>query len=217
MTLYRGRYRIESARLAGWDYSAPGWYFVTICTRDRACVLGEVRHGVVHLSPIGRIVAEEWVRTCRIRPYVRLDAWVIMPNHLHGIIRIGPRADISSTPAVETPQRGVSNPKLRQSPVETPQRGVSTMGAGTSGSPDSPRSPLHPRLPAGSVGAIIGQFKSACTKRVREAGHTGFGWQPRFHDRVIRDAGELDRIRRYIAMNPARWERDRNRPDRIRP
>ena len=106
MTLYRNRYRIESTRLSTWDYTAPAWYFVTICTRDRACVLGEVRENALRLFPTGRTVAEEWVRTRLIRPYVKLDAWVIMPDHLHGILRIE-----SHDRRGETPRRCVSAPE----------------------------------------------------------------------------------------------------------
>ena len=55
MALFKGKYRVESARLRGWDYTSAGWYFVTLCTSNRECVLGEVVNGVVHLSPIGEL------------------------------------------------------------------------------------------------------------------------------------------------------------------
>ncbi len=100
MTLFKNKYRIESARLKGWDYSNPGLYFVTICTHNRGCFFGDVVDGEMHLSPIGEIVAEEWQKTPTIRPNVMLDEWVVMPNHVHGIVVIGD--------TVETPRRGVS-------------------------------------------------------------------------------------------------------------
>jgi putative transposase len=103
MTLYKDKYRAESARLKGWDYSVAGYYFVTICTRDRECWLGEVVDDVMRLSPVGKIVAEEWQKTAQIRKYVTLDEWVIMPNHLHGIVIIS-----DEMPQQETPHRGVS-------------------------------------------------------------------------------------------------------------
>ena len=86
MTLYKGKYRVESARLKGWDYSAPGYYFVTICTKDRKCFLGRVVDGKMLLSKTGMIVAEEWQKTEKIRKNVDLDVWGIMPNHIHGIL-----------------------------------------------------------------------------------------------------------------------------------
>lgn len=168
MTLFEGRYRVESARLPGWDYTRPGWYFVTTCTRNRAPVLADVVDGRVHLSAIGRIVAEEWRRTEVVRPNVILDAWVVMPDHLHGVIRITHRL-----PSTRRPFQRSS------------------------------------RLQAGSIGAIVGQFKSACTKRIRAAGHPAFGWQPRFHEDVVRDHDHLAAIRNYIANNPHNWNADR--------
>ncbi|MFN3309637.1 MAG: hypothetical protein ACK44E_10570, partial [Anaerolineales bacterium] len=83
-----GKYRIPSARLPGWDYTSAGWYFVTICVKNRVPCLAEIVNGVVRLSPIGEIVAEEWQRTAHIRPNVVLDAWVVMPDHFHAIIGI---------------------------------------------------------------------------------------------------------------------------------
>ncbi len=88
MSLFKNKYRIESARLKGWDYSAAGYYFVTICTRWRVCCLGDILDAEAHLSPIGEIVAEEWLKTQEVRKNVRMDEWIVMPNHVHGIIVI---------------------------------------------------------------------------------------------------------------------------------
>jgi putative transposase len=104
MTLFEGRYRIESTRVPGWDYRDPAWYFVTICSKDRECSLSAIENDVVRLSSAGRVVDDEWLRTAHIRRNVRLDAYVIMPNHIHGIIVIEP-----SEP-VETTRRAVSSP-----------------------------------------------------------------------------------------------------------
>jgi putative transposase len=88
MTLYKNRYRVESTRLAHWDYSSPAWYFVAICTKDRRAYFGDVIDGAISLSAIGLIVADEWRKTPVIRPYVDLDEFVVMPNHVHGIVVI---------------------------------------------------------------------------------------------------------------------------------
>jgi putative transposase len=165
MTKFKGKYRVESTRLPGWDYAGAGWYFVTICTRNRECLFGDIVDGEMHLSSIGEIVAEEWQKTPDIRPNVVLDEWVIMPNHLHGIIII--ERDVSTT-------------------TTTPSR-----------------------LKAGSLGAIIGQVKSICTKRIWAIGHTDFAWQARFYDHIIRNEASLKRIREYIVNNPAKWKEDR--------
>jgi len=88
MTLFKEKYRIESARLPGWDYSAEGYYYVTICTAHRIHYLGRVVEDDIQLSPTGQIVAEEWLRTGELRANIELDEWIIMPNHMHAILVI---------------------------------------------------------------------------------------------------------------------------------
>lgn len=80
----------QSIRLADYDYSAEGGYFITIVTQGRACLFGEVIDGIIRLYDYGKIVYEEWFRTAKLRPNVELfeDEFVVMPNHIHGIIWI---------------------------------------------------------------------------------------------------------------------------------
>ena len=121
--LFRGKYRIPSARLSGWDYTSAGWYFVTICVKNRLPCLAEIVNGVMRLTPMGEIVAEEWQRTAHIRPNVALDAWVVMPDHFHALI------GIVALPAHDDARRG--NDDARRGHivvVETPRRGVSLRG-----------------------------------------------------------------------------------------
>ena len=88
MTCDPGRHHRRSIRLKGYDYSRPGAYFITIVAQDRACLFGKVVDGVMHLSEVGQIVAESWQWLAAQYDYVTLDAWVVMPNHIHGIIVI---------------------------------------------------------------------------------------------------------------------------------
>ncbi len=217
MARFKNRYRIESARKRGWDYTI-GWYFVTICTYRRQPCLGAVVDEVVHLSAIGDLVATEWQRTPVIRPYVCLDAWVIMPDHIHAIIGINTRPLTDTVPpAAPHHPDGVT---LNDDAVETARRAVSTAPPG--GPPPPPPGGPPPPPPGGpppppgaspvtgntvspSLGTIIGQFKSVVTKRVRAAGYHDFAWQERFYDVIIHDARALEIIRRYIATNPQRW------------
>ncbi len=164
---YRDKYRVESARLAGWDYRASAHYFITICTEGQRCSLAKIINGVAFVSPLGMIVAEEWWRTPYARPYVKLDAWQVMPNHFHGILII-------------TEPQGAEDGRQQT-----------------------------PGLKADSVGSIVGQVKSLCTKRIRDLGEADFRWQERFHDHIIRDEAELKRIRAYIIGNPGKWHEDR--------
>ena len=115
MTLYKHGYRIDSTRLPHWDYSKDGWYFVTICTRDMALFFGKIVDHDVRLSNSGEIAAEEWQKTESLRSNVSLDEWVVMPNHIHGIV------------VIENEKSGVSARMPSDSRfIETPQRVVST-------------------------------------------------------------------------------------------
>jgi hypothetical protein len=86
--LFKNKYRINSTRLKGWDYSWPGYYFVTICTKDRTNFFGSIENEKMYLSEIGEIVENEWLKTEQIRKNVILDKFVVMPNHIHGILVI---------------------------------------------------------------------------------------------------------------------------------
>ena len=157
--LFRNRYRVPSARLRGWDYRWPGAYAVTICVRERVCCLGEVVETDVALSPFGVIVAEEWSAIPRIHPQVALDEWIIMPDHLHGILIL----------------QGEPGPSSRKG------------------------------LTAGSLGAVVGQFKERTTKRIRAQRRPEFAWLERFFDQILRDDDAVERYRVYIRENPLRW------------
>lgn len=186
MTLYKNKYRIESARCQNWDYTSNGYYFITICTQNREHFFGNIVSDKMQLSAVGKIVAEEWQKTGQIRSYLELDEWIIMPNHLHGIIMIKNQPP----PPVETHQRQ----ERTFHPQETFQRNVST------------KSRLKPK----SLGSILGQIKSICTKRIWEAGFDHFEWQDRFYDHIIRDDESLHYVRQYIINNPVKWELDKN-------
>jgi REP element-mobilizing transposase RayT len=180
MTLFKNIYRIVSTRLRGWDYSAAGYYFVTLCTKNRHNFFGDVVNGEMILIPIGDIVGREWIKTATIRPNVRMDEWIIMLDHIHGIIVIHD--------PVETPRHVV---------VETPRRGVSTTWK------------------PNSLGSIINQIKSICTKRIWESGYSDFRWQSRFYDCILRNELSLQKARHYIQDNPLNWELDKKRSSDI--
>lgn len=107
--LYKNKYRIASARLKGWDYSSAGAYFITICTHRRIHHFGHCENGKLQLSTIGLIVQGCWFEIPRINPQVELGAFVVMPNHVHGII-ILPGHD--NPTAVETGQCPVSTKSI---------------------------------------------------------------------------------------------------------
>lgn len=181
MTLFKNKYRIESARLKGWDYASAGWYFVTICTRNREPYFGEVIDHEMRLSPVGEIACRYWLEIPQHSPSnIQIDAFVVMPNHVHGIIVIE-----------DADGRGVAGGD-----------GACTVSTGSTMSEISPR--------AGSLGAIVRSYKSAVTRWCRLNQRPFFDWQARFFDRIIRDEKGLNNVRNYIVANPVRWDTDRN-------
>ena len=110
MTPYKNKYRTESIRLKGWDYTASGYYFVTFCTKNQECFLGEVVTGELNLSAIGDICCQHWFEIPNHFPNAVLDEFVIMPNHVHGIIIL----TNTETPRVETPR--VETPHVESLP-----------------------------------------------------------------------------------------------------
>lgn len=167
----------KSIRKAGHDYRDPGLYFVTICTRNREHDFGEIVNGAMELSAAGHIVRRAWRATPKIRPYVVLDAFIVMPNHIHGII-------------------AMRRPTQSPGPV-----GI-----------DGHQS-LHRYGPQSkNLFAVIRGFKGTASKRINalHGVERGTIWQVRFHDRIIRNSVELERIRWYIRNNPRMWDRDRN-------
>jgi putative transposase len=185
----------NSTRLKTFDYATSGAYFVTICAHQRECIFAQVLEGTMEHSHTGNIILEEWERMAQLRPEVVLDAFVVMPNHTHGILWI------------ERPTVGarLASP-LR--PDGARFRATHREIAISKNRDDS--SPIVSGVAPKSLGAIVGGFKSAVTKRVNESRGTPSipVWRRNYHDRVIRDDRELNAIHEYIAFNPANWSHD---------
>lgn len=188
MALFRQKYRVESMRLQAWDYSAAGWYFVTICTRGSVCFFGDVVDGGMRLSMVGVAAQRFWLEIPDHFREARLDEFAVMPNHIHGIVIIDRRAQTQHVENVET--RHVAS--LQHLHRDIPNK----------------FGPLKP----GSLQAIIHAYKAAVTRWCRKNGQKGFAWQPRFYDHIIRNEGSLNDIREYIINNPMKWELDKDNP-----
>ena len=189
-----------SIRLKNYDYSQPGAYFVTICVHCRVCLFGEIINGKMQLNEVGQIVVECFKEIPQHFRNVEHDVFVVMPNHIHGILFI--------TPATHACRH--AGPKT-QLPIET--------------SWARHASPLHsatPKLPP--LGTIVGSFKSAVTRRVNLQ-HNLSGkclWQRNYYEHVVRDEAELQQLREYVVNNslngnwmdciPTTLQNGRNRP-----
>lgn len=195
------RHHRRSIRLPAYDYAQPGAYFVTICTQNRECVFGQVTQGQMILNDPGQMVESIWRQLPQHYPRVEVHAFVVMPNHVHGIIVL-----------------------VGAGPGGANLVGADLVGAGPRACPDSGR----PRVDSGqsqgiaptmSLPDVIHRFKSLTTARYR-TGVLQDGWQPfpgrlwqrNYYEHIIRDEEELNRVRQYIADNPARWEQDPENP-----
>jgi len=178
--LFKNKYVIGSKRYRGFDYSSPGKYFITICTKNKIPYFGKIENGKMVLSEMGQITDKYWREIPMHFPFIELDEFIIMPDHVHGIIIIR-QSNIKSGRPVETPKLGVST--------------VTTNKIGHS---------KNPYWKSNSIGSIINQYKRICTITIKTHGYY-FSWQPRFHDRIIRTNAELIRIRKYIMKNPEKW------------
>jgi REP element-mobilizing transposase RayT len=160
----------RSIRLRGFDYSQPGWYFVTMLCPNRECVFGEIKDGEMQKNIFGEIVNTEWLKTETLRVNVVLDEYVIMPNHFHGILGIVFQDEDKMV------KHDTINPEFR--------------------------------LKSNSLGSILGQFKSVVTKQINKNGRPDFKWHRNYYEHIIRDEKDMNRIRKYIIENPARWQED---------
>lgn len=179
MTFNPLKHHRRSIRLKGYDYSEPGIYYVTLTAHERTEIFGHLSAGQVQLNSLGEIVLDEWLRTPKVRPEVELDEFIIMPDHLHGIIVICEE------------RNGVTG-SLKK-----------LVGANC----DSPQRETPFRSPSRTLGAIIRGFKGATTKRINEARSKPGEkvWQRNYYEHVVRDEKDLSRIQRYIRENPVRF------------
>ena len=185
---YQNKYRIPSARLKNWDYGSNGAYFITICTQNREHFFGEIVETQFIASEIGTLAEKFWMEIPQHFPYIELGNFVVMPNHVHGILIIDKN--------VKTLQCNVSE---NESPVETLHCNVST-------NKNEQMANISPK--SGTISTILRSYKSVVTKNSRFI-HAEFGWQPRFHDHIIRNAPEWERIQTYIENNPMNWKEDK--------
>jgi len=179
----------RSIRLAGYDYPAPGAYFVTIVTQGREMFFDEL---------VLRQLAERCWRAIPVHAAnVNLDEWVVMPNHVHGIIILG---EANGNHDNIDDRRGV------QSHRDAAQLNAPTTNDNFTGRDvDNVFSMMSPHR--NTLAVIVRIYKAAVTTACREA-QLGFGWQRGYYERVVRSLADLDRIRIYIHDNPARWMAD---------
>ena len=184
-------------RRTGWDYSKNGYYFITICTKDRTNYFGEIINHEMYLSDIGILVHKLWVEILNHNKGIELDKYIVMPNHFHGILiinRVGGNRSISNSIG--------RNMTMADSIGRNMPRHVPTIKNNIQTNEFS--KPI-----SNSVSMIINRFKGS-VKRECNNNDIKFDWQSRFHDRIIRSEKEYWVKRIYVDNNPVNWEKDIN-------
>ena len=172
----------RSIRLKEYDYSQQGWYFITLCTKDRKRLFGKVVDSNIKLNEWGKIAEKEWLKTAEIRKNIIIDRYIIMPNHLHGII------------GIVDGEAGYSKGTMHRAPTVL-----------------APPKEQFGKPTTNSIPTIIRSYKAVITKTINSRRNTPGSpvWQKNYYERVIRNEPEINRIRKYIIENPAKWQDDK--------
>ena len=165
----------KSYRLKGHDYGKNGAYFITFCTKNRVPYFGSVQNGKMNLSEEGRIAHQLWLEIPNQFPFARLENFVVMPDHIHGIIII---------------DKDPSWDAINRVPTKDP---TSTINGGITG--------IHNPMIHDSIPRIIRWYKGRCSFEIRKI-NPGFEWQSLYHDILIKDEKAFQNIQRYIENNP---------------
>jgi len=177
----------RSIRLKEYDYASPGWYYITICTHNRACLFGDINNGKMVLNTFGELVEFTWYDLPNHNTNIFLDQFIVMPNHIHGIIVLN---DVYDTVGAGS------------EPAPTGHHNTTNLQINTKPKPHG--------LPE-----IVRQFKTFSARRVNQKRQMiGYPvWQRGYYDRIIHNEQELYEIRKYIRNNPSKWELDNENPD----
>ena len=167
-------------RLPGFDYSASRYYFFTICVKDHIQSFGLVEDGTMRLSENGIVALEQWRWLKDQYPYSDLIAFVVMPDHVHGIIHID--SDYYKNHVKNGDNYNVGNGRDR-----------------------SLQEHINKYMKIKSLPELIGAYKTTVSKRIHLQGDGNFKWQKSFHDHIVRNQRSLYRIISYIETNPGKW------------
>ena len=216
--LFQNKYRIDSTRLKGWDYSSNGYYFITLCAYQRKCLFGAIFNEKMILNNVGKVVEKYWLEIPNHFGNIKLDKFVVMPNHVHGIIVIDKDVDNLSFNKqklynVETSIYRVSNPCVKKDAMNRVSTNCINSNKGGITGKHNPMFKL-------SIPKIIRWYKGRCSFELNNKTVTPnnppFTWQPSFYDHIIKKEKELNNIRQYIYANPIRWAIDRNNPRNLK-
>lgn len=188
--------------MKGYDYSEPGEYFVTICTKGMKEWFGDVRNGKMILNEVGDTAYKLWREIPIINVNAVLDEFEVMPNHLHGIIGLTESRKSDDAVCKSESREFISrdaNIRVSTMEIDIGQRG------GVTGNHNPMRTPA-------CLSNTIRWFKGRSSFEIHKI-LPEFAWHPRFYDHIVRNEKELEAIREYIRKNPSKWEEERNNPN----
>ncbi|MBK9248833.1 MAG: hypothetical protein IPM69_12130 [Ignavibacteria bacterium] len=185
MEKFQKKYRIPTARAEWWNYSNNGAYFITICTYRRTHYFGEIVNQRMIMSQLGKSAESCWHDIPNHFPYVQLGGFVVMPNHVHGIIIINKQFSPDSLETQDFSPHSLETQDFASLPVQKNKFGPQSQ----------------------NLGSIVRGYKIG-VKKLSKSAVLDFRWQARFHEHIIRNEAEYHRIQYYIATNPMNWKND---------
>lgn len=183
----------RSIRLKGYDYSQAGLYFVTLCVQQRVHLFGEIQKGIMCLNPLGSIAYQEWERSVLIRENISLGAFIIMPNHLHGIIQI---------------HYSLLEDKSAIGKFQSPSQTIGAIIRGYKGA--ATKKIKEYLLSTGELRFAPTEKEFAPTGEIiKSIDFTKSIWQRNYYEHIIRDQRAYNNISNYIHNNPQKWTKDK--------
>jgi REP element-mobilizing transposase RayT len=210
----------RSIRLQGYNYGQAGLYFITICAWQRQHIFGSIQAGEMQLSSFGEIARDEWLRTSQLRSNIELAEFVVMPNHLHGIIAIVERSDWGTRRRAPT---GISAEQINQEAAQsvrgTPPRAPTEISAeqinqeaaqSVRGTRRRAPTEAFGKPTSNTIPTIVRGYKAAVTKQINILRNSPQCpvWQRNYYEHIIRSEADYLRIAAYILDNPRRWDQD---------
>ena len=194
--------RKKSLRLENYSYSNLGAYYITICSYKRINIFGEINKGLMHLNDLGKIIQDCWLQIPENYKDVKLDDFIIMPNHIHGIIWIVGAIHESPKEKRKIYESIESKPTIHESSKENlitqqSNRVIREL-------------PLRIERRKMLISKVIGKFKMNSSKSInifndKQGSHV---WQRGYYDHIIRNETDLNNTKMYIQTNPLNWETD---------
>jgi REP element-mobilizing transposase RayT len=177
---FQNKYRITSNRRKDYDYSSTGSYFITICTKNRKNLFGKIIRGTMQLNDLGKIAKECWQEIPEHFLDVVLDEFVVMPNHIHGVLFLFHSVETNNYSSLQS--RIIRN------------------------RPNGTRRTIGSIIRGFKIG-VTKYVRDVHTETNNDLSLPVI-WQPNYYDRIIRNEDELNRIREYIFLNLKNWNKD---------